>query len=52
MTSYDRAREITPCESIETTLCSEPLRVQFREEGVGKRKSGPIASVMISGRLA
>ena len=31
---------------------SETLRVQYGEDGVGRRKSGPIASRATSGRLA
>ena len=31
---------------------SETLRVQYGEDGVGRRKSGPIASRVTSGRLA
>ena len=75
ITSYNRALEITRCESIETTLrtrrllgagtflrmsggrlpsesFSETLRVQYGEDGVGRRKSGPIAPRATSGRLA
>ena len=75
MTSYNRALEITGCESIETTLRTRrllwagtllrmsggrlPKRIIFGnlegavgEDGVGRRKRGPIASRATSGRLA
>ena len=76
MTLYNRALELTGCESIETTLrtrrllwagsfirmsgaggcrsesCLESLRVQCGEDGVGSRKSGPIAYRATFGRLA
>ena len=75
MTSYNRALEITRCESIETTLRTRrllwagtlirmsggrvPKRIVFGnlegavgEDGLGRRKRGPIAYRATSGRLA